>query len=131
MAENAPTVDRFPGKVFAVWCEDGPDAARLRAEHLDGHLAHVEARWERYILAGPVRPTDDLNTDGSLFLIVAEDEADALAQLEGDPYVACGMYAKMTVRRFTPAVGRFLGGVTWENAEAIRPYAARSRPDPD
>jgi len=42
MAKYAPTVPRYPGQVFALWCTDGPNAQKLRDEHLEGHLLHVE-----------------------------------------------------------------------------------------
>ena len=129
MAEHAPTVPRFDGRVFLVHGRDGPGTAQLRVDHLEGHLEHVERHWQRYVIAGPVRPDPGGDIVGSVLLIIAEDEEDARALCDGDPYFACGLFETVTVQAFTPAVGRFLGGVTWADAEAVRAYAVSARPD--
>jgi hypothetical protein len=127
MATHAPTVPRHDGQVFALWCTDGPDAQRLRDEHLEGHLLHVEKHHDRYIVAGPLRPTDQPELDGSFFLILADSEEDAMAVVKDDPYFTSGMYADMKIRAFTPAVGKYIGGVTWEDTESVRQFATRAR----
>jgi uncharacterized protein YciI len=129
MARHAPTVPRFGARVFIVEGRDGPDAERLRLDHLEGHLEHVERHHGRYVVAGPVRPDPSTDICGSVLLVIAEDEADARALCDEDPYFACGLFEEVTVRAFTPAVGRFLGGVTWVDAEAVRAYAVKARPD--
>ena len=129
MAEHAPTVPRFPGRVFLVHGQDAPGTARLRLDHLEGHLAHVERHWERYVVAGPVRPAPRGDIIGSVLLVIAEDEEDARALCDRDPYFTCGLFETVTVLAFTPALGRFLGGVTWADAEAVRAYAVSARPD--
>ncbi len=128
MAEFAPTVPRFEGTVFAVWCEDGPTAQTLRDDHLEGHLHHVEKNCDRYIVAGPMRAPGTDENAGSFFLVIADSEAEARTLCEGDPYFTCGMYKTVTIMQFTPAVGQFLGGVIWPSIEAVRPFAAKARP---
>ena len=120
-------VPRIEGAVFAVWCEDAPDGARLRRDHLDAHLAHVERNHDRFLAAGPLRGDGGPALVGSLFIVSARDEGDARALMAGDPYFACGAYARVTYRAFTPAAGRWMGGVIWESAESLRAVADGGR----
>lgn len=120
MAKFAPTVDRIDGEVFLVLAFDGPDSAASRDEALDGHLEYVEKRCEDYLICGPLREPGGTELIGSFFLLVAEDEEQARALVGGDPYVRSGMYAQIRVLSATASAGRFMGGVIWESAEAIR-----------
>lgn len=117
------TVPRHPEAVFAVWCSDGPDAERLRETHLDGHLAHVEANHERYLVAGPLRRDGETGLCGSFFIVAADTEAEARAFMAGDPYFTCGLYERIEYRALTPAAGRWMGGVIWESAQELRSKA--------
>jgi uncharacterized protein YciI len=122
-----PTVTRPATPCFLVIghdIEDAGDAARLRAEHLDGHLAHVEAHWRRYVTAGPIRTPGETRITGSSFLVLAADEADARRLMEADPYFTCGLYARVEVYAQTLAIGAYLGGKTWASADAVRHLAA-------
>lgn len=122
-----PTVERPATPCFLIVAHDIADAqaaARLRAAHLDGHLAHVEAHWRRYVTAGPIRETGDPRIIGSSFLVLARDEAGARALMDGDPYFTCGLYARVETYAQTLAIGDYLGGKTWESADAVRHLAA-------
>ncbi|MEQ8404273.1 MAG: YciI family protein [Oceanicaulis sp.] len=99
--------------VFAVLCEDDPAMTQIRETALDAHLAHVAAHVERYAIAGPLLDETGAMTR-SLFLIYAENEAEARAFMARDPYVAGGLYAQMEYRRFVPAAGQWIGGVIWD-----------------
>ncbi|MEM8988453.1 MAG: YciI family protein [Pseudomonadota bacterium] len=127
MADYAPTAQRLKEKVFAVFCTDGPNAAKLREEHLEGHLLHTEKHWDKYIVAGPLRPVDDVELNGSLFLIMAENEEEAWEILNGDPYFQTDIYATKDLRVFTPAIGQFLGGVIWDSAAALKDATVNGR----
>jgi uncharacterized protein YciI len=118
-----PIVARPAEAVFAVWCEDGPDAARIRLDALEGHLAHIEAHFDRFLTAGPMRKDGVDGICGSLFIINADSEAEARHLMEQDPYVHRGAYARIEYRRLTPAAGRWIGGVIWSSADDIRPVA--------
>jgi uncharacterized protein len=122
--ELPPTVARYDSPLYLVICRDGPGSASARAEHLDGHLRHVEVNWRRYVLAGPLRDPGSQPLIGSYFLVRAADAADARALMEGDPYVSSGMYATVEVLEATASIGRYLGGKIWESADAIRDKAA-------
>lgn len=124
---TCPTVARPEQSCFLVIARDIADAeraGRLRVEHLDGHLAHVETHWRRFVNAGPVRNPGDPGLIGSTFLVFAEDEADARALMAGDPYFTCGLYETVEVFEQTLSIGQFLGGKIWESADAIRAKAA-------
>jgi uncharacterized protein len=126
MASDAspPTVARYDSPLFLIVCKDGPGAAGPRASLLDGHLAHVEANWRRYVLAGPLRNPGEGPLIGSYFLVRASDVDDVRALMVGDPYVSSGMYGSMEVLEATASIGRYLGGKIWESADAIRDRAA-------
>lgn len=124
---TCPTVERPAEACFLVIArdiEDADRAAALRAEHLDGHLAHVEAHWERYLNAGPIRQPGETRLIGSTFLVFADDEADARALMTGDPYFTSGLYGAVEVYAQTVSIGRYLGGKIWDSADAIRHKAA-------
>jgi len=124
MAEFAPTVPRVEGEVFLVLCYDGEGSAELRERELDDHLAYVEKHVDDYLVCGPLREPGETKLIGSFFLVVAESAKAARAIVSADPYVECGMYAEIVVKASTPAGGRFMGGVIWESADAIRDKAS-------
>jgi uncharacterized protein YciI len=109
-----------------VICRDASsgNAAALRRDHLEGHLAHVEAHWQRYVTAGPIRNPGEEALSGSVFLVLAKDKADAEALMAGDPYVSSGLYGSMDVFEFTNSIGRFMGGKIWQDAASIAHRAA-------
>ena len=115
-----PTVPRYDSPVFLIVCRDRADAGADREDHLEGHLAHVEAYWQRYILAGPMRNPGEARLTGSYFLVRAKDEADARALMSGDPYVSSGMYGAMEVFEATPSLGLFMGGKIWADAASLK-----------
>jgi uncharacterized protein YciI len=121
---SPPRVDPVAGRCFLVLCRDGENAAALRAEHLEGHLRHVEKHWQRYVTAGPLREPGAEAICGSLFLILADNREDAKALMQGDPYVTSGLYRSTEYLEFTNAIGRFLGGKIWEDAASIAHRAA-------
>ena len=129
MTFDCPTVPRAEQPCFLILARDIADAdraARLRDEHLAGHLAHVERNWRRYLTAGPIRKPGETRLTGSTFLVFADSEAEARALMEADPYFTCGLYETVEVFDQTLAVGRYLGGKIWESAEAVRARASAS-----
>lgn len=124
MAEFAPTVPRIEGDVFLVLAYDGEGSAAHRANELDGHLAYVEKHCDEYLVCGPLREPGATELIGSFFLLVAADEQAARDMVSGDPYVKSGMYADIRVLSATASGGRFMGGVIWESADAIRAVAS-------
>ncbi len=120
LAEFVPTVDRVPGQTFLVLAFDAQGSAATREQELDGHLRHIEKNFERYLAAGPLREPGGTSLIGSFFLVVAEDETDAMSLLNGDPYMQCQMYGEIRVLSATPAAGRWMGGVIWDSPDDLR-----------
>ena len=120
MAKFAPTVPRMTEKVFLVIGYDAPGSAPIRNAQLEAHLDYVEQRCNDYLVCGPLKPPGETELIGSYFLLAADSEADARAMVEGDPYVAHGVYQRIDVKEAVASAGRLMGGVIWESAEAIR-----------
>lgn len=120
MAEYAPTVDRVPEQTFLVLAFDAEGSACKREQGLDGHLRHIEQNIERYLAAGPLREPGGESLIGSFFLVVAEDETDAMSLLNDDPYMQSDLYGEVRVLSATPAAGRWMGGVIWDSADDLR-----------
>ena len=123
LPDVAPVVARQTQPTFLFIGRDGPDAARLRVEHLDGHLKHVEDNWRHYVTAGPLKAPGSGVIHGSCLIVIADTEEAAWAIMKGDPYVTSGVFATLEVHDMTMSIGRYPGGKIWENANAIRDRA--------
>jgi hypothetical protein len=124
MARYAPTVPRIDSEVFLVICYDGEGSAEIRERELDGHLEYVEKHTDQYLVAGPLREPGTDPLVGSFFLVAADNADEARSIVSADPYVKSGMYREIVVKTAVPAGGRFMGGVIWESADAIRGKAS-------
>jgi len=93
--------------LYAIVGEDVPDSLDNRLAARPAHLARLvelEAAG-RMVLAGPCPAIDSPDPGPAGFagsLIVAEFDSLAAAQAwaDADPYVAAGVYARVTVRPF-------------------------------
>jgi uncharacterized protein YciI len=99
--------------LYAIHALDGPAGAAKRSAHLAAHLAHVEARVDRYFVAGPLRDAAGV-TIGSLLVVEASDEADARAFLAEDPYATVDLWDSVHVSAFAAVAGSSVGGVAWK-----------------
>ncbi len=124
MAQHAPTVPRVDSDVFLVLAYDADGSAEIRERELDQHLEYVEKHCDQYLVAGPLRDPGAAPLIGSFFLVAANDAAEAEQIVSGDPYVKSGMYRDVIVHAAVPAGGRFMGGVIWESADALRDRAS-------
>lgn len=128
LPDAPPTVPRHPQTCYLVTCRDDPARSPLRAEHLDGHLRHVERHWTRYVTAGPIREPGGEALVGSVFLVLADSLEDARTLMDGDPYITSGLYASIDYKELTLSIGQFVGGKIWESVEAIRHRAQGGPP---
>ena len=120
-ANNPPkTMPRQNQPTFLFVCKDGLDAPRLRAEHLDGHLRHVETNWENYVTAGPLKAPGSPTIHGSALIVKADTLAAAWDILNGDPYFTSGLFTTVEVHDMTMSIGTYVGGKIWESADAVR-----------
>lgn len=99
--------------LYAILSEDIEDSLPLRRQTRADHLARLEALQEqgRLILAGP-HPAVDAEDPGeagfSGSLVVAEFDSleDARAWADADPYVAAGVFARVSVKPFRQVLPR-------------------------
>lgn len=89
--------------VFAIYCKDKPDSASLRAQNIHLHRAYLGATRTRILLAGPLLSEDRSQMTGSLFVIEAEDRAQAEAFNAQDPFHALGLWASIDIVPFSVA----------------------------
>jgi uncharacterized protein YciI len=97
---------------FAAYCRDGRDAPRLRREHLQAHLDHVERVMACILLAGPLKGPDGADA-GSLIVLAVANVAEAQAMLDADPYFQAGVWDEIRIERFVPVAGTLIGGRNW------------------
>jgi uncharacterized protein YciI len=103
---------------------DGPGAAELRLRDLDGHLAHVEKHWRRYVVAGPLRDPGGEALVGSLLLVRANSAEEAWSICKDDPYFTNGQFKSVDIKNFTQSIGTAIGGKIWDSADTLRARAA-------
>ena len=92
---------------YAVISEDVEDSLELRATARDAHLARLRQLVDegRVLIAGPHPAIDAENPgpagfSGSLVVVDFPSLEEAKAWADDDPYVAAGVYAKVTVKPF-------------------------------
>ena len=85
--------------MFVVEGLDNPDAAALRAQHLDEHVMHLRSLGERFVIGGPFLDQNGVSI-GSLVVIEATDQTAAEAFAAADPFVLNKVFATVTVRRW-------------------------------
>ncbi|MEC7765330.1 MAG: YciI family protein [Pseudomonadota bacterium] len=92
---------------YAIMSEDTEDSLKKRRSARPAHLERLNhlAEQNRLLLAGPHPASDNNNLEHTGFsgsLVIAEfdsmDQAQAWA--DADPYVANGVYQKVTVKPF-------------------------------
>lgn len=93
--------------LYAIISEDVSNSLALRAKARPDHLARLQFLKDagRLVLAGPHPAIDSENPGDAGFsgsLVVAEFASQQEAQnwADADPYVAAGVYAKVTVKPF-------------------------------
>ncbi len=93
--------------LYVIFGEDVPDSLEQRLATRPAHLARLAAMQDagRIVLGGPLPAIDSPDPGPAGFsgsLIVAEFDSldDARAWADADPYVAAGVYAKVTVKPF-------------------------------
>ncbi|WP_421348942.1 YciI family protein [Aeromonas veronii] len=92
---------------YLIYSEDVPDSLPLRKQVRPAHLARLQALQDegRLLTAGPNPAIDaedptDAGFTGSTVIAEFASQADAQAWADADPYVAAGVYAKVTIKPF-------------------------------
>lgn len=89
--------------LFALICDDRPDALDLRKATRDAHLAYIRETGV-VVQAGPLLDADG-GMAGSLVIIEVPDRAAADAWAAADPYAKVGLFAQVTIRPWMKVIG--------------------------
>jgi len=92
--------------LFAISCLDKPDHGAVRAEIRPAHLAFLEANAARIKIAGPYLDDGGARMIGSLLVIEADDDAEARAFAEADPYARAGLFESVAIRPWKWVIGQ-------------------------
>lgn len=92
---------------YAIVGEDVPDSLDLRRAARPAHVERLHALQQagRLLLAGPFPAIDSdepgaAGFDGSLIVAEFDSLSDAQAWAEADPYMAAGVYDRVSVKPF-------------------------------
>lgn len=93
--------------LYLIVGDDVPDSLARRQQVRPDHLARLEALQQagRLVVAGPFPAIDseqpgDAGFTGSAIIAEFDSLAAAQAWADADPYLAAGVYARVTVRPF-------------------------------
>jgi len=85
---------------FILIAHDKAGALPLRMATRPAHLAYLEQEiGPKLLFAGPLLDADG-NPNGSIVVVEAKDEQEARGFYNGDPYMAVGLFAEITISRF-------------------------------
>ena len=90
--------------LFAIRCEDKPDALDKRAATRPAHLNWLESHQKDLVLVGPLLDGDG-KPRGSLLVVEMPDRAAAEEFARSDPFSIEGVFASFTVAPYRPAFG--------------------------
>ncbi|HDN9021832.1 YciI family protein [Aeromonas salmonicida] len=92
---------------YLIYSEDVPNSLPLRKQARPAHLTRLQALQDegRLLTAGPNPTIDaddpaDAGFSGSTVIAEFASQADAKAWADDDPYVAAGVYAKVTIKPY-------------------------------
>ncbi len=92
---------------YAIICEDIENSLEKRLAARQTHLERLQQLKDegRLLLAGPHPAIDSEDPgpagfSGSLIVAQFDSEQDAVAWADADPYVAAGVYARVTIKPF-------------------------------
>ncbi|MFM4721407.1 YciI family protein [Aeromonas bivalvium] len=92
---------------YLIYSEDVPESLPLRKQARPAHLARLQALQDegRLLTAGPNPAIDaddpaDAGFTGSTVIAEFNNLTEARAWADADPYVAAGVYAKVTIKPF-------------------------------
>jgi uncharacterized protein YciI len=89
--------------LFALICDDRPDALDLRKATRDAHLAYIRETG-KVLQAGPLLDADG-RMAGSLVILEVPDRAAAESWAAADPYARAGLFAQVTIRPWMKVIG--------------------------
>lgn len=88
---------------FVVHALDKPDAAPLRAAHIDAHRAYLAEAPARHgvvsLMSGPLMDDAGDAMIGSFFLLAARSRRDIAALFDADPLQKAGIWRHVSISR--------------------------------
>jgi uncharacterized protein YciI len=85
---------------FILIAHDKAGAASLRAANRPAHLAYLEQELGPKLLFGGPLQDPDGNSNGSVLVVEAADEAEARRYFDADPFILAELFADVTITRF-------------------------------
>ena len=90
---------------FIILAEDKPDSLDVRMTNRPAHLDYVAAQG-CVVLAGPLLDENaEPKPRGSMLIVNVNERAAAEAFAAHDPYALAGLFAKVDIKPWMPAVG--------------------------
>jgi uncharacterized protein len=95
--------------LYSVYCQDKPDTAALREQHLVAHRAHLDVWRDKIFFSGPLQSDDAQVAHGSLFVLNVADRAEAERFVHTETFYNAGIFAsvkifRMRKGRYNPAL---------------------------
>src|SRR5215471_6894740 len=87
--------------LYAVFFEDDPAFAEMRARLMPQHLDFLERNARQIDAAGPLRNAADGTPSGGLWLVSAPDAASVVALYKSDPFWPTGLRRSVTVHEWS------------------------------
>jgi uncharacterized protein YciI len=94
--------------LYAVWASDAPGMGDERRRVREAHRARLRAPAPYAVQVLQAGATLDAEADamnGTLLVVQADNIAAVRAFVEGDPYVAAGVYASVEIRPWRCGLG--------------------------
>ena len=92
--------------IYAVWFEDNPDRAEMRAKHMAQHLAFLDRHATHIRAAGPLTEAASGLPAGGLWIVDAEDQQAVRDLIEADPFWPTGLRKDVRVLTWTQVFAR-------------------------
>lgn len=93
--------------LFMIAAFDKPGMLETRLRIRPDHLAYLESFGERIKMGGAMLNEDEKPL-GSLLIVEAENGEAIEALLAGDPYSKAGVFERIDIRPWRPALGSWL-----------------------
>lgn len=86
---------------YVILFEDDDDFAHMRQQHMADHLAFLGRNSDRIESAGPMKESDGETPAGGIWIVDAEDAAQAQALVEEDPFYPTGLRKSIRILEWT------------------------------
>lgn len=116
---------------YFVYCRNKPDVDALRAEHQEAHWSFMDQYGDRMIARGPTLNEDRSAPTGSMHIVDLKSEEEARAFAYDEPYAKAGVFADITIRRWTNALKRTMWDFEGDESEPRFLFIGKGREGDD